>query len=341
MNAQTTKQKINGPLKPIPSPPPASQPPQSPNTSPIPGNTPSSIPSTIPNPPASTTPSQTPAQTPSTGSKSTNLPVISGTDQEQISQIMQRVFDAMRNVDTTGLRAFFDPNCSLLTPSMNKYNQMVLAKESINDFINFVGSPRKEFVDERVIKNNIQIDGPMASAWADYNLYIDGKILHCGVDAFQLYKSDTGWKIFGLADTRRKSGCNPDPKDEVATFLDKWHSDAANANADSYFGAMTADGIFLGTDASERWTREEFRAWAKSAFDARKTWNFKPSKRNINLESNNSLAWFDEQLSTSMGPCRGSGVLVKTGDGWKIKQYNLAVELPNEKLSDYLKLIKN
>jgi len=31
-----------------------------------------------------------------------------------------------------------------------------------------------------------------------------------------------------------------------------------------------------------------------------------------------------------MGTCRGSGVLEKTSNGWKIKQYVLSVTIPND-----------
>jgi hypothetical protein len=41
------------------------------------------------------------------------------------------------------------------------------------------------------------------------------------------------------------------------------------------------------------------------------------------------MAWFDE-LSTQMKICRGSGVLVKIGNDWKIKHYVLSMTVPNE-----------
>jgi hypothetical protein len=41
-------------------------------------------------------------------------------------------------------------------------------------------------------------------------------------------------------------------------------------------------------------------------------------------------AWFDELLNTQMKICRGSGVLVKIGQEWKIKQYVLSMTIPND-----------
>jgi hypothetical protein len=54
---------------------------------------------------------------------------------------------------------------------------------------------------------DIKIDGDFAQAWCDYAFYVGKNFSHCGVDAFQLHKTKEGWKIFHLADTRRRSGC--------------------------------------------------------------------------------------------------------------------------------------
>lgn len=130
-----------------------------------------------------------------------------------------------------------------------------------------------------------------------------------------------------------------DNKNSVNEFLDQWHKDAAQANAEAYFGAMTENSVFLGTDPEERWSRDQFKAYAEDAFANKRTWNFKPEKRFISFNDEYTIAWFDEKLTTWMGPCRGSGVLEKISGEWKIRQYNLALTLKNELMTDYLKLI--
>ncbi|MBV19632.1 MAG: hypothetical protein CL870_00845 [Cytophagia bacterium] len=63
--------------------------------------------------------------------------------------------------------------------------------------------------------------------------------------------------------------------------------------------------------------------------------------RNIYLNNNKNTAWFDEELSNEKyGVFRGTGVLIKTDEGWKISQYNLLLPIPNELLIDYSKEIK-
>jgi hypothetical protein len=47
------------------------------------------------------------------------------------------------------------------------------------------------------------------------------------------------------------------------------------------------------------------------------------------LDESGKWAWFDELLETQMKICRGSGVVVKDGNRWKIKQYVLSMTIPN------------
>src|SRR5580692_1603200 len=49
---------------------------------------------------------------------------------------------------------------------------------------------------------------------------------------------------------------------DVAAVLDDCHDAAANADEARYFGHFAPEGVFLGTDASERWDVAAFRAYA-------------------------------------------------------------------------------
>jgi hypothetical protein len=130
------------------------------------------------------------------------------------------------------------------------------------------------------------------------------------------------------------------PVERITAVLDDWHHSAAIADEARYFGYFAPNGVFMGTDATERWTVAEFRAWAKSRFAAKKTWNFKAHDRHIDFSPDRKTAWFDEMLTTSdLGPCRGSGVLVLLNGEWKIAQYNLSVPIPNATVNDVVKRI--
>lgn len=79
-------------------------------------------------------------------------------------------------------------------------------------------------------------------------------------------------------------------------------------------------------------------AWAKPIFDKGRAWSFTAFDRNIYFDQSGKLAWFDELLNTQMKICRGSGVLVKEGNAWKVKQYILSTTVPNDKLDSVIKM---
>ncbi|REG92948.1 nuclear transport factor 2 family protein [Flavobacterium aquicola] len=130
-----------------------------------------------------------------------------------------------------------------------------------------------------------------------------------------------------------------DEKEQVNRALDAWHKAAAEANFNSYFGMMTDDAIFIGTDPTENWDKKSFQAYAKPYFDKGKAWDFKAIERHIYFDKSGKLAWFDELLNTQMKICRGSGVLVKIGTEWKIKHYVLSMTIPNDNTDEVVKII--
>ena len=130
------------------------------------------------------------------------------------------------------------------------------------------------------------------------------------------------------------------PVDQITKTLDDWHQSASVSDEARYFNHFAPNGIFMGTDATERWTVTAFRQWAKPAFDGKRAWKFKAVERHIDFSPDGNTAWFDELLDTpNLGPCRGSGVLIHSGKTWKIAQYNLSIPVPNSLAGGIVKQI--
>lgn len=137
---------------------------------------------------------------------------------------------------------------------------------------------------------------------------------------------------------------NPEPSKEVInSVLDDWHAAAAEGDFERYFDHFESDSsIFMGTDATERWTIAEFKPWSKPYFeDDGVAWTFTPTFREVYFSENGKVAWFDEELDTpNLGPSRGSGVLLKNEKGWKIAHYNLTIPIPNSIVDDVVQQIE-
>lgn len=147
------------------------------------------------------------------------------------------------------------------------------------------------------------------------------KSLLCSLSAFLLFAFTTNHK----------------EEAKVNAVLDAWHKAAAEAQFDTYFSLMTPNGVFIGTDATENWQNDAFRAFAKPFFEKGKTWDFKLLERHIYFSKDQKTAWFDELLDTQMKICRGSGVLVKSGKQWKIAHYVLSMTVPNNNTNEVVK----
>lgn len=130
-------------------------------------------------------------------------------------------------------------------------------------------------------------------------------------------------------------------KQALDELLTSWHNAAAVADQEAFFDLIDDNGIYIGTDSTEIWTKEAFYEWATPHFEKQKTWNFIATHRDIYFSDTGNIAWFDELIDYGSGTLRGSGVLQKRGSDWKIMQYVLSVPVPNEKFKAVMSVIQN
>lgn len=127
----------------------------------------------------------------------------------------------------------------------------------------------------------------------------------------------------------------------VSQVLDRFHTAASQADGETYFSLFAEDGIFLGSDKSERWSVEAFKAYAAPSFSAGRGWTYVMNERHINITPDGQTAWFDELLkSETYGTSRGTGVLIRVGSSWKISQYHLTFPMPNPLAGEFTTRIK-
>ena len=87
-----------------------------------------------------------------------------------------------------------------------------------------------------------------------------------------------------------------------------------------------------------------FRAFAEPWFKRDSAWSFPATERFITIADIDCrcIAWFEEKLdSAHYGETRGSGVMRKTADGWKIEQYVLSFAVPNDRSDAVVDVIRS
>jgi hypothetical protein len=124
-------------------------------------------------------------------------------EEDLIKATVNGLFDGMKTSDSSKINNAFSKNAVLQTITKNGE----VKNENISDFAVSISKAVKGSLDERITFSNILIDGNLASVWTPYEFYYQGKFSHCGVNSFQLVKSNNEWKIQYIIDTRRKDNC--------------------------------------------------------------------------------------------------------------------------------------
>lgn len=145
-----------------------------------------------------------------------SIPAVAGAQQPVaadtagVRAVIASMFDAMRAGDTATMRAAFMPGVSLLSVN-SRQDPTTINATSIDDFLASVGRTKERnpqlVLDERIGRVLIAIDDDLASAWTEYEFWAGDRFSHCGANSFTLVKTQEGWRIFQLADSRRTEGC--------------------------------------------------------------------------------------------------------------------------------------
>ena len=127
------------------------------------------------------------------------------TPEHDVRAVIDRMFEALRQRDTTTMRATFHPDFRLAITT-TRDGQPIIRQVNGDQFLTSIANATQK-LDEQIADVQIRIDDNLAMVWNRYNFLVDDIIDHCGVDAFMLVRTPEGWKILQVADTQRREGC--------------------------------------------------------------------------------------------------------------------------------------
>ena len=128
------------------------------------------------------------------------------TAEEEVVAVVSMMFDGMRTGDAELLKSLFHADALMTSTGMRDGSYRV-SMSPPDGWIESISSFSGGEIDERFYDPKVEVSGPLASVWTEYDLYVGGEFRHCGVDAFHLALTDDGWKIVHLADTRVQEAC--------------------------------------------------------------------------------------------------------------------------------------
>ncbi len=131
---------------------------------------------------------------------------LSAAGEDTPTAIAQKLFDAMKAHDSTAASALFLPGATLSSVDDSGKASVI----PFEKFAEHIGASKSAWL-ERISNPKVLQQGPISVVWAEYDFYLNGKLSHCGIDSFSLLKTQGGWKIAAISDTRKTSNCKPSP----------------------------------------------------------------------------------------------------------------------------------
>lgn len=123
------------------------------------------------------------------------------TPETEVRAVIDRMFQGLRDQDTTVMRSTFHPDFRLAITT-SRDGQPVIRQVSGDAFLTSIVNATAR-LDEQISDVEIRVDDNLAMVWNRYVFYVDGVADHCGVDAFMLVRTPEAWKVLQVADTQR------------------------------------------------------------------------------------------------------------------------------------------
>lgn len=129
-------------------------------------------------------------------------------DRDAVLETVQTFFDTMTAKDVEGARKILMPQGRFHAMRMRDGKPDPRAFSNEEYLADLQAS--KQTMRERIWNPEVRVYGLIATMWTPYDFWIDGKFSHCGIDAFDLIKTEEGWKLAGGTYTV-ESTCEPSP----------------------------------------------------------------------------------------------------------------------------------
>jgi hypothetical protein len=132
------------------------------------------------------------------------LTFILNTRAQTAEETVYTFFEALSNKDIETLdQVTFD---DLQLHSLTVSDKVLMSSTTKNKFLEgFKKIPENIIIEERVFEIKSMISEHLAQFEVPYEFYVNDKLSHSGINVLTLLKTDKGWKISYIADTRKKS----------------------------------------------------------------------------------------------------------------------------------------
>jgi len=124
------------------------------------------------------------------------MPVVAsaGQDESDVLAIADKALDRISAEDTIGLTDLMLEETVLFSSAVHDGEYRVRARTYLEER----GMKLDQDLEERGFNPVVMVAGPIAMVWYPYDFYLDGEWSHCGVDIFNLVRTNDGWRIASM-----------------------------------------------------------------------------------------------------------------------------------------------
>lgn len=132
-------------------------------------------------------------------------------DSKDALAVINKLWEAMSAHKPADILALHTADAQLVAIMKNKEGKTVNRTLKAADFANNFAEKKSELLEDMYAPKT-EVSGDFAQVWGRYVFFVNGKISHCGINAFHLVRTDAGWKIAGAASTIDPNACTEEEK---------------------------------------------------------------------------------------------------------------------------------
>ncbi len=124
-------------------------------------------------------------------------------DVKSASEVPDRLFAAMKAKSFEDIRALFAPEGQLVAIDKPRDGKGVSKTRvfTAESFAKAISEAKGADFIEKMSNKDVRITGDLAIVAGRYTFYVGEKFSHCGMNTFNLVRTDTGWRIANAAST--------------------------------------------------------------------------------------------------------------------------------------------
>lgn len=132
-------------------------------------------------------------------------------DEKAALAVVNKMFEMMAAHKPAEIVALHTAEAQLVMVNKNKEGKTVNRTFAAEAFSKNFAEKRAE-LREDMYAPKVEIHNDLALVWGRYVFFVNGKISHCGVNAFHLVRTDAGWRIAGASSSMEPQGCTEQEK---------------------------------------------------------------------------------------------------------------------------------